>query len=179
MSSPEGNLEGINHQPQTSSEEGEVISDNSEKMERQPKRTRKSESTKEELTVHYASDDKGSLASVISRSLDSNSRRYLVESTPENALENLKRDGYILIRSAIPQELCEQCAKLIQDDVGARLDKGSPHQEEPVERLNKSTVKVMVQIRDLVLENVLPHFVCCDESSSDSLCSFRTNYDEI
>ena len=77
------------------------------------------------------------------------------ESTFETALDDLKENGYFWIRQAVPEELCKPCAAAIQKDVGKRLDEGSPHQEEPIERLNAHTVKLMKELRNFVIEQVM------------------------
>lgn len=82
------------------------------------------------------------------------SPRYLRWSTHRSAMQDLKVNGYFCLRGAIPEELCDQCCCKIREDIGAKLDEGSPHQEEPIERLSSETVESMIKIRNYVLQNV-------------------------
>jgi hypothetical protein len=86
---------------------------------------------------------------------ESKPSKYLIESTFATALEDLEANGYCWIRGAIPERLCEPCAEAIQADIGQRLDNGSVHQEEPIERLKKSTAKLLLKMRQFVERDVL------------------------
>src|SRR3569833_3308537 len=94
-----------------------------------------------------------------SRVETSTKRKTLRESTYKTAVRDLRENGYFWIRGAIPEELCEPCASAIQKDIKAKLDAGSVHQEEPIERLRMSTVTKMIKVRDYILEDVLNHEV--------------------
>jgi hypothetical protein len=96
----------------------------------------------------------------------SSSRHTLKPSTFQTAIDDLKENGYCWLKEVVPPELCETCAHVIQDDVGGRLDEGSRHQEEPIERLNASTGKIMLKVRDFILKNVLRQKVRIAEKST-------------
>jgi len=86
---------------------------------------------------------------------------FLTPSTPESALRDLEENGYFWLRGVVPEALCERCAKAIQADIGRRLDEGSVHQEEPMERLDKRTGEVMLKVRDHVLETIIQGKASC------------------
>jgi hypothetical protein len=113
--------------------------------------------------------------------------RHLIPSTLETALEDLKTNGYFWLPQQLPTSLCSECRTLIQQDLGKKLDAGSPHQEEPIERLEQQTGFAMQKLTSLLFENVLspllpdmPAHIPC--SFTDTLYGrvkrkhFHTNY---
>lgn len=79
----------------------------------------------------------------------------MTRSTLETAVDDLKTNGYCWLPLQLPLDLCVECRDAIQTDVGRKLDSGSQHQEEPIERLEEETAQSMLRMRDFVLNEIL------------------------
>jgi hypothetical protein len=69
-------------------------------------------------------------------------------------MRDLRARGYVYLKRAVPPRLCVKAAQEIELDIGARLDRGSLYQEEPIANLQPRTQRAMKAVLAHVLENV-------------------------
>ncbi|KAH9259813.1 hypothetical protein BASA82_000224 [Batrachochytrium salamandrivorans] len=80
---------------------------------------------------------------------------YMVASEEGGELEDLRRNGYCWLKRKLPLPLCAQVGELIRKDLGAKLDQGSSHQQEPVELLEPETGRAMLELQEYFLHHVV------------------------
>jgi len=100
--------------------------------------------------------------------------RYLTASAPSTALARLCDEGYVLLRGVVPAHLCSSAAAAIQTDLGARLDAGSTHQQEPIRMLKPATQRAMRAVVSAVLDGAFKRILgmrdaCVPASWDDTL----------
>jgi len=91
--------------------------------------------------------------------------RHLTASAPSAALARLRDEGYVLLRGVVPAHLCSSAAASIQTDMGARLDAGSTHQQEPIRMLNPATQRAMRAVVSAVLDGAFKRILRMRDAS--------------
>lgn len=68
---------------------------------------------------------------------------------------DLRRNGYCWLKRKLPLSMCERVGELIRNDLGAKLDQGSSHQQEPVELLDSETGSAMLELQEYFIRDVV------------------------